>query len=154
MERINSDSAAGPTVYVDYAHSPDAVSRAAAAARGTADRLIVVLGAGGDRDASKQSHMGRAASVADLVVITDDNPRSEDPAAIRAMVASGVTGCEAVDIADRATAIRYAVQVAADTDVVLILGKGAEQGQDYHGNVQPFDDRTHAHEALRERGMQ
>ena len=152
MEPVSAEPAAGPTVYVDYAHSPDAVLRAVAAVRGVGDRLIVVLGAGGDRDASKRPHMGRAASGADLVVVTDDNPRSEEPAGIRAMVAAGVVDCEAVDIADRAEAIRYAVRAAGERDVVLILGKGAEQGQDYRGNVQPFDDRAHARAALRERG--
>lgn len=150
MEPISADSGEGPTVYVDYAHSPDAVARAVTAARGASGRLIVVLGAGGDRDATKRPLMGRAASAADLVVVTDDNPRSEEPASIRAMVGSGVAGCESVDIADRAEAIGFAIRSARVGDVVLILGKGAEQGQDYRGAVLPFDDRAHARTALRE----
>ena len=112
--------------------------------------MAVVLGAGGDRDSGKRPLMGAAAArVADLVVVTDDNPRSEDPAAIRAEVLAGArsagrTEVEILEIGDRGQAIAAAVDWAATGDVVVIAGKGHETGQDIGGTVLPFDDRTHA----------
>ena len=147
MERVlDPDVDRGLVVLVDYAHTPDAVERAISAAReGTAGRVIVVLGAGGDRDRSKRPHMGQAAArLADVVIVTDDNPRSEPPAQIRAAVLAGASAlghADVVDIADRREAIGHAVSVAHHGDVVLILGKGHEQGQEVNGVVTPFDDR-------------
>jgi UDP-N-acetylmuramoyl-L-alanyl-D-glutamate--2,6-diaminopimelate ligase len=154
MERVpDPDLARGIVGLVDYAHTPDAVERAAAAARrGSDGRLVVVVGAGGDRDPHKRPAMGAAAAGgADLVVVTDDNPRSEDPAAIRAAVlagARGVAGAQVLEEGDRRTAILRAVQAAGRGDVVLILGKGHEQGQEVAGTVTPFDDREALAEAL------
>jgi UDP-N-acetylmuramoyl-L-alanyl-D-glutamate--2,6-diaminopimelate ligase len=154
MERVaDPDLGRGLLVLVDYAHTPDAVERAAAAARrGSHGRLLVVVGAGGDRDPHKRPAMGTAAAgAADLVVVTDDNPRSEDPAVIRAAVLAGarsVAGAEVVEEGDRRTAIELAVRAAARGDVLLILGKGHEQGQEVAGTVTPFDDRVAAAEVL------
>jgi UDP-N-acetylmuramoyl-L-alanyl-D-glutamate--2,6-diaminopimelate ligase len=160
MERIaDPDLARSLFAYVDYAHTPDAVERALAAAREVAEaragrrsRIVAVLGAGGDRDPHKRADMGRAAAAgADIVVVTDDNPRSEDPAAIRAEVLRGaaqVPGTRRLEVPDRARAIRLAVSLASDRDVVLILGKGHEQGQEAAGTVSPFDDRVVLAEAL------
>ena len=153
MERIaDPDIARGLFAYVDYAHTPDAVERALAAARevatarsGRRSRIVAVLGAGGDRDPHKRADMGRAAAQgADVVIVTDDNPRSEDPAAIRAEVLRGAaegTGTRHLEAGDRARAIALAVALAEPRDVVLILGKGHEQGQEAAGTVSPFDDR-------------
>lgn len=135
---------------VDYAHSPDAIERVLRSAREEADaRVIVVVGAGGDRDRGKRPQMGEtAAHLADVVVITDDNPRSEDPAAIRAAVREGtrwVSPLERADVyeeADRAQAITVAVGLAKTGDVVLVLGKGHEQGQEANGVITPFDDAS------------
>ncbi|MFZ2503858.1 MAG: UDP-N-acetylmuramoyl-L-alanyl-D-glutamate--2,6-diaminopimelate ligase, partial [Nocardioides sp.] len=138
-------------VLVDYAHKPDAVEATLLTLRPlTRGRLILVLGAGGDRDSGKRPVMGRiAGELADLVVITDDNPRSEEPAAIRAAVLAGVVGPgEAVEIGDRRAAIRYAVTQAQADDVVVIAGKGHESGQDVGGVITPFDDRLVAAEEL------
>jgi UDP-N-acetylmuramoyl-L-alanyl-D-glutamate--2,6-diaminopimelate ligase len=142
MERV--DAGQPYLAVVDYAHKPDAVAAALAALRPlTKGRLVVVLGAGGDRDRGKRPLMGAAAARgADLVVITDDNPRSERPAAIRAELLAGVTGTECVEIGDRAAAIAEAVRRAGPGDTVLIAGKGHEQGQNVAGAVHPFDDRT------------
>jgi UDP-N-acetylmuramoyl-L-alanyl-D-glutamate--2,6-diaminopimelate ligase len=130
---------------VDYAHTPDAVARVLAVLDGvTAGSLITVMGCGGDRDPGKRPEMGRvAAQVSDVVVVTDDNPRSEDPAAIRAAVIEGANGGRArvVEIADRREAIRYALSIAELGDLVAVLGKGHEQGQETAGVVLPFDDR-------------
>ena len=144
---------------VDYAHSPDAIERVLRAARDGLDgRVIAVVGAGGDRDRGKRPVMGEtAARLADVLVITDDNPRSEDPAAIRAAVRSGaeqVTPGERAAIheeGDRATAIAMAVGLAEAGDVVLVLGKGHEQGQEVSGVVTPFDDATVLRAALEAR---
>jgi UDP-N-acetylmuramoyl-L-alanyl-D-glutamate--2,6-diaminopimelate ligase len=130
---------------VDYAHKPDAVTAVLSALRPvTAGRLIVVLGAGGDRDHGKRPLMGAAAaSIADLVIVTDDNPRSENPAAIRAAVLGGAspgTGA-AIEIGDRREAITHAVSIAHRGDTVVIAGKGHERGQEIAGAVHPFDDR-------------
>ncbi len=140
-------------VVVDYAHKPDAVAAALDTLRPlTQGRLIVVIGAGGDRDPGKRPLMGEiAAAGADVLVVTDDNPRSEDPAAIRAAILAGTTGgrAEVVEVGDRRAAIVEAVRRAGTGDVVLIAGKGHETGQEVAGVVHPFDDRAVAREALR-----
>jgi UDP-N-acetylmuramoyl-L-alanyl-D-glutamate--2,6-diaminopimelate ligase len=140
-------SRAGAAVYVDYAHTPDAIVAAATALREhVAGRLIIVLGAGGDRDAGKRPLMGAAAAAhADAVIITDDNPRSEDPAAIRAAVAAGAPGAQIVP--DRRAAIGAAIAMAGAGDIVLVAGKGHEQGQIIAGRTLPFDDVSVAREA-------
>ena len=137
-------------VVVDYAHKPDAVEAAIGTLRPLTDgRVIVVLGAGGDRDPGKRPIMaGIAARLADLLVVTDDNPRSEDPAAIRAAMLAGVTDGEAIEVGDRRLAIREAVRRARAGDIVLIAGKGHETGQEVGGVVHPFDDREVAREEL------
>ncbi|MGZ4442076.1 MAG: UDP-N-acetylmuramoyl-L-alanyl-D-glutamate--2,6-diaminopimelate ligase [Nocardioidaceae bacterium] len=135
---------------VDYAHKPDAVTAALRALRPqTEGRLVVVLGAGGDRDPGKRPLMGRiAATLADVLVVTDDNPRSEDPAAIRAAVLDGAAEVPAAEraevheVGDRREAIRLAVSLAAAGDTVVVAGKGHETGQEVHGTVHPFDDRV------------
>jgi UDP-N-acetylmuramoyl-L-alanyl-D-glutamate--2,6-diaminopimelate ligase len=135
---------------VDYAHKPDAVTAALTALRPlTTGRLLVVIGAGGDRDPGKRPMMGEvAARLADVLVVTDDNPRSEDPAAIRAEVAGGALAVPAAERAelheagDRRAAIRLAVQQAAAGDTVVVAGKGHETGQDVAGTTYPFDDRA------------
>jgi UDP-N-acetylmuramoyl-L-alanyl-D-glutamate--2,6-diaminopimelate ligase len=131
---------AGAPVYVDYAHTPDALEAAAAALRPhTRGRLIMVFGAGGDRDQGKRPLMGKtAAQVADLVIVTDDNPRSEAAAAIRAAILMAAPGAR--DIADRRSAIAAAIAEAGADDVVLVAGKGHEQGQIVGDQVLPFDD--------------
>jgi UDP-N-acetylmuramoyl-L-alanyl-D-glutamate--2,6-diaminopimelate ligase len=140
-------------VVVDYAHKPDAVAAALATLRPlTRRRLIVVLGAGGERDPGKRPEMGRlAAEGADVLVVTDDNPRGEDPAAIRAAVLSGTVegSAEVLEVGDRRAAIAEAVRRAGAGDVVLIAGKGHESGQEVAGVMHPFDDRVVAREELR-----
>lgn len=142
---------AGAPVYVDYAHTPDALAAAFAALRPhCAGRLIVVFGAGGDRDQGKRPEMGRiAADQADLGIVTDDNPRGEDPAAIRAMVLAGAPG-RLREVADRRAAIAAAIAEAGPQDIVLVAGKGHEQGQIMGAGadcrVLPFDDVTVARE--------
>ncbi len=137
------------TVVVDYAHTPDGVGTVIDTSRSlTRGRVIAVLGAGGDRDRSKRPQMGRAASAADLVVITSDNPRSEDPAAIVDQVAAGVDNPATIKVIDRRDAIRGALAAAAPGDIVVILGKGHETGQEIAGVVHPFDDRQVAIEEL------
>ncbi len=142
----------GFEVVVDYAHKPDAVEAAITALREVATgRVIVVLGAGGDRDRGKRPIMGEiAARLADVLVVTDDNPRTEDPAAIRAAVLADThdAGAEVVEIGDRREAIHEAVRRARPGDVVLVAGKGHETGQEVDGVVHPFDDRDVAREAL------
>jgi len=138
------------TVVVDYAHTPDGVAAAIAAARdilGTTGRVIVVVGAGGDRDRAKRPLMGRAASEADLAVLTTDNPRREVPGAILEEVSAGATGPgRVIEELDRRSAIRIALREGRPGDAVLILGKGHEQGQDFGTAVLPFDDRAVAAE--------
>jgi UDP-N-acetylmuramoyl-L-alanyl-D-glutamate--2,6-diaminopimelate ligase len=153
LERV-----AGRTVLgvVDYAHKPDAIVAVLAALRPVAadrgGRVICVLGAGGERDAGKRPLMGSAAARgADLVIVTDDNPRGEDPAAIRAEVLAGA-GPAAVEVAGRAEAIAQAVRAATPGDVIAVLGKGHERGQEVAGTVHPFDDRTVLAEAIAEAG--
>lgn len=137
---------AGAPVYVDYAHTADALEAAIAALKPhAAGRLIVVFGAGGDRDTGKREPMGKVAvEQADHVIVTDDNPRSEDPAAIRAEVLKGAVG--AVEIGDRRAAIAAAIAEAGPEDIVLVAGKGHEQGQIVGELVLPFDDVTVARE--------
>jgi UDP-N-acetylmuramoyl-L-alanyl-D-glutamate--2,6-diaminopimelate ligase len=141
---------AGAPVYVDYAHTPDALEAAIAALRPhCAGRLIVVFGAGGDRDQGKRPEMGHvAAALADHAIVTDDNPRGEDPAVIRAMIMAG--NAALTEMGDRRSAIAAAIAEAASTDIVLIAGKGHEQGQIIGAGeamrVLPFDDVTVARE--------
>lgn len=139
------------SVIVDYAHKPAALENVLRAARELAGehRVVCVVGAGGDRDRGKRPLMGRIASeLADIAIVTSDNPRSEDPDAIIAEVAAGATREVEIE-ADRAAAIARAVELARPGDVVLIAGKGAEQGQELADRTIPFDDREAAREALR-----
>jgi UDP-N-acetylmuramoyl-L-alanyl-D-glutamate--2,6-diaminopimelate ligase len=139
-------------VVVDYAHKPDAVAAAIRTLRPlTEGRVIVVLGAGGDRDPGKRPIMAEiAARLADVLIVTDDNPRTEDPAAIRAAMLAGITGpgAEVLEIGDRRAAIREAVSRARPGDIVLVAGKGHETGQEIAGVVHPFDDRQVVREAF------
>ena len=136
----------GAPVYVDYAHTPDALEAAISALNPHAGgRLIVVFGAGGDRDQGKREEMGKvAAAMADVAIVTDDNPRTEDAAAIRAMVLKGAPG--ATEIGSRRDAIGAAIAQAGAEDIVLIAGKGHEQGQIVGDLVLPFDDVSVARE--------
>lgn len=133
-------SRSGAPIYVDYAHTPDGLDAAIKALRPhTKGRLIVVFGAGGDRDTGKRPLMGAVAQeLADVAIITDDNPRSEDPVAIRAAIRAGAP--DALDIGDRRAAIAEAIAQAAADDIVLIAGKGHEQGQTIGDQTLPFDD--------------
>jgi UDP-N-acetylmuramoyl-L-alanyl-D-glutamate--2,6-diaminopimelate ligase len=137
---------AGAPVYVDYAHTPDAIEAAIQALRPHAsDRLIIVFGAGGDRDVGKRAEMGATATrLADLAIVTDDNPRSEDPAKIRRDILEGAG--EAREVPGRREAIAEAVAEAGPGDIVLLAGKGHEQGQIVGDKVLPFDDVTVARE--------
>lgn len=130
----------GASVFVDYAHTPDAVETALAAMRPhVMGRLIVIVGAGGDRDASKRPLMGAAAAAnADVVFVTDDNPRSEDPALIRRAVMQGCP--DATEIGDRATAILAGIDALQPCDALLIAGKGHETGQIVGDDILPFND--------------
>ncbi|HEY4142399.1 MAG TPA: UDP-N-acetylmuramoyl-L-alanyl-D-glutamate--2,6-diaminopimelate ligase [Pseudolabrys sp.] len=134
----------GAPIFIDYAHKPDALAKALQALRPYASgKLIVVFGAGGDRDTGKRPIMGRiAAENADRVIVTDDNPRSENPAAIRAAILAESPG--ATEIGDRAEAIRTSIAALTSGDVLLIAGKGHETGQIVGGKVLPFSD----HEAV------
>lgn len=147
------DEGQGFSVLVDYAHTPDSLENVLRAARRlTEGRLIAVFGAGGDRDRDKRPKMGRAgAELADLTVVTSDNPRSEDPAAIVAEVARGAEGAAELELeSDRRAAIALALERAAPGDTVVIAGKGHEQGQEFEGGRKvPFDDRDVAREELR-----
>ena len=137
---------AGAPVYVDYAHTPDALQSAIEALRPHAKgRLITVFGAGGDRDVGKRSEMGEvAARMSDIAIVTDDNPRSEDPAAIRQDILAGAPGAR--EVAGRREAIAEAIGEARADDIVLVAGKGHEQGQIVGDRVLPFDDVTVARE--------
>jgi UDP-N-acetylmuramoyl-L-alanyl-D-glutamate--2,6-diaminopimelate ligase len=132
------------TVFVDYAHTPDAIGTALRALRPhTMGRLIAILGAGGDRDVGKRVLMGRAAAAnADVVIVTDDNPRSEVPAAIRAAMMEGCP--EATEVGDRAEAILLGIDALQPGDALLICGKGHETGQTIGDDVFPFDDSEQA----------
>ena len=136
----------GAPVYVDYAHTPDAIEAAIMALRPHVEgRLITVFGAGGDRDEGKRPEMGAvAAKLSDVVIVTDDNPRSEDPAAIRKAVLAGAP--DAIEVGDRREAIGEAIRMAGAGDIVLLAGKGHEQGQIIGDQVLPFDDVTVARE--------
>ena len=144
MERIEAGQ--DFTVVVDYAHKPDAVTAVLRALRPvTPGRLIIVVGAGGDRDPGKRPLMGAlAAELADIVIVTDDNPRSEDPARIRSVILDGTREgvAEVEEIGDRRAAIARAVGLARTGDTVVVAGKGHETGQEIAGVVHPFDDRT------------
>ncbi|MEQ8743288.1 UDP-N-acetylmuramoyl-L-alanyl-D-glutamate--2,6-diaminopimelate ligase [Parasphingorhabdus sp.] len=131
---------AGAPVYVDYAHTPDALRAAIEALRPhVTGQLITIFGAGGDRDKGKRPEMGKiAVAKSDHVIVTDDNPRSEDPAAIRAEIMAGATGAE--EVADRRAAIARAIELAGPQDIILLAGKGHEQGQIVGDRVIPFDD--------------
>ena len=151
------DRGQGFLALVDYAHKPGALRAVLETLReqGTG-RLAVVFGAGGNRDPGKRAPMGSvAAELADLVVVTDDNPRDEEPAAIRAAIMAGAAGgtAKVVEIGDRREAIDYAVAWAAPGDVVLIAGKGHEAGQTSRGQTRPFDDRDELAMALESRAM-
>ena len=140
-------------VLVDYAHTPDSLDNVLRAARPlTQNRLIVVFGAGGDRDRAKRPLMGRVARErADVAIVTSDNPRSEDPEAIIAAILEG-SGPDVEPIVDRREAIAHAVALAEPGDVVIVAGKGHEQGQELaNGRTVPFDDVAVAREALRAR---
>jgi UDP-N-acetylmuramoyl-L-alanyl-D-glutamate--2,6-diaminopimelate ligase len=155
------DGGQGFLALVDYAHKPGALRAVLETLReqvGVRGRLAVVFGAGGNRDQGKREPMGRiAAELADLVVVTDDNPRDEDPAVIRAAIVAGAAAAatsttEIVECADRRAAIDYAVGWARDGDVVLVAGKGHEAGQTSLGETRPFDDRDELAAALGARG--
>jgi UDP-N-acetylmuramoyl-L-alanyl-D-glutamate--2,6-diaminopimelate ligase len=137
---------AGAPVYVDYAHTPDAIEAAIEALRPHAEgRLIIVFGAGGDRDVGKRAEMGAVADrLSDVAIVTDDNPRSEDPAAIRCDILQGAAGLR--EVPGRREAIAAAVAEAGPGDVILLAGKGHEQGQVVGDKVLPFDDVTVARE--------
>lgn len=140
---------------VDYAHKPGALRAVLTTLARPGRRLAVVFGAGGERDPGKRAPMGAtAAELADLVVVTDDNPRGEDPAAIRREILAGAAesggAAEVVEIGDRRAAIRYAAAWAQPGDVVLVAGKGHETGQRTGGETRPFDDRVELTEALRD----
>ncbi len=137
---------AGAPIYVDYAHTPDAIEAAIQALRPhTEKRLITVFGAGGDRDQGKRPEMGEVAQrLSDLVIVTDDNPRSEDPAAIRRDILAGAPGAR--EVGGRREAIAAAVAEAGEGDIILLAGKGHEQGQIVGNMVLPFDDVAVARE--------
>jgi UDP-N-acetylmuramoyl-L-alanyl-D-glutamate--2,6-diaminopimelate ligase len=139
-------SRGGVPVYIDYAHTPDALEAAIAALRPHVEgRLITVFGAGGDRDQGKRPEMGAvAARLSDVVIVTDDNPRSEDPATIRSAIMAGAPG--ASEVPGRREAIAEAIRVAREGDIVLVAGKGHETGQIIGNKVLPFDDALVARE--------
>ncbi|MGC3936529.1 UDP-N-acetylmuramoyl-L-alanyl-D-glutamate--2,6-diaminopimelate ligase [Roseobacter sp. EG26] len=138
----------GATVFVDYAHTPDAIATALKALRPhVLGRLIAIVGAGGDRDATKRPLMGQAADEnADMVIVTDDNPRTEDPETIRAAVLLGAP--DALEVGDRAEAILRGVDALGPGDALLIAGKGHETGQTVGSDILPFDDAEQASVAV------
>jgi len=146
LERVAERN--GAPIFVDYAHKPDALAKALQALRPYAKRrLIVVFGAGGDRDAGKRSLMGAiAAENADSVIVTDDNPRSENPEAIRSAILSAAKGAR--EIGDRAEAIRTAISALQPGDALLIAGKGHETGQIVGDRILPFSDHDAVAAAL------
>jgi UDP-N-acetylmuramoyl-L-alanyl-D-glutamate--2,6-diaminopimelate ligase len=139
-------SRAGVPVYIDYAHTPDALEAAITALRPHVEgRLITVFGAGGDRDQGKRPQMGEVATrLSDIVIVTDDNPRSEDPADIRSAIMAGAPG--ATEVSGRREAIAEAIRIARAGDIVLVAGKGHETGQIVGDRVLPFDDALVARE--------
>lgn len=140
LERVATDPF---DVLVDFAHTPDALEQVLKTMRPlVSGRLIVVFGAGGDRDPTKRPEMGAAvARHADMAVVTSDNPRTEDPAAIAAEVSAGVRGCESVEIVDRRTAIHWALDAASPGDTVILAGKGHETYQVVGTEARPFNER-------------
>ena len=155
MQRLGGEGQ--PQVVIDYAHTPDALDNALAALRAhVAGRLICVFGCGGDRDSGKRPLMGRAAEQgADVLVITDDNPRSEDSAAIIEEIRAGIEHCQQVTvIANRAEAIAQTIASATADDIILLAGKGHETYQEIHGVRHPFSDIEQAERALRRREEQ
>ena len=147
LQRVSA-GARGGEAYVDYAHTPDGLSTVLQALRPHArGRLIVVFGAGGDRDRTKRPLMGAiAAELADLVIVTDDNPRGEDPASIRAAILAAAP--KALEVADRRAAIRAGTEQLRDGDVLVVAGKGHERGQTVAGVTHPFDDVEETQAAL------
>ncbi|MEO1711018.1 MAG: cyanophycin synthetase, partial [Pseudomonadota bacterium] len=143
-------TANGAPVLVDYAHKPDALETVLKNLRqSTSGRLISVFGCGGDRDKGKRPMMGEISTrLADITIVTDDNPRSEDPAAVRRDILDAAPGAK--EIGDRAEAIRDAVAMAAPGDVVVIAGKGHETGQIVGDEVRPFSDQDVARAAIAE----
>ena len=139
----------GASVYVDYAHKPDALAAVLGALRPHAKgRLIVAFGCGGDRDPGKRPLMGSiAARMADVVIVTDDNPRGENPAAIRAAILADSPG--AIEIGDRAEAIETGIRELRAGDVFVVAGKGHEEGQIVGDKVLPFDDAAVARAAVK-----
>ncbi len=155
FEAVRGERAGGPLIVVDYAHTPDALAGTLALARslveGDRGRVLCVFGCGGERDRGKRPEMGRtAAHLADIVLITSDNPRSEDPASIADQIIAGMEGRFESDrrILDRAGAINRAVELAGEHDIVVIAGKGHEKTQIFRDRVVPFDDVQVARSAL------
>jgi UDP-N-acetylmuramoyl-L-alanyl-D-glutamate--2,6-diaminopimelate ligase len=147
LERVGDKN--GAPIFVDYAHTPDALANALDALRPYAKRVIVVFGCGGDRDPGKRSLMGEIADRrADKVIVTDDNPRSEEPAAIRKAILAAAPG--AIEIGDRAAAIRRGIAELAPGDVLLVAGKGHETGQIVGDRTLPFSDQAEVRAALEE----
>ena len=149
MQRLGGNDA--PMIVIDYAHTPDALEKTLAALRPVAasrsGKLWCVFGCGGDRDPGKRPQMGAAAEAADHVIVTSDNPRSEDPSAIIAQIVQGMKGSpQCID--DRASAILLAVKQAEKNDIILLAGKGHESTQEVHGKKLPFSDADHAALAL------
>ena len=144
-------AANGAPVYVDYAHKPDALENVLASVRPfTTGRLIVVFGCGGDRDRGKRPIMGEIATrLADVTIVTDDNPRSEVPVEIRAAILAAAPG--AIEIGDRRAAIRTAVDMLHAGDTLIVAGKGHEEGQTIGAETLPFSDHQEIRDALRER---
>jgi UDP-N-acetylmuramoyl-L-alanyl-D-glutamate--2,6-diaminopimelate ligase len=154
MENIGN--AGGATVFVDYAHTPDALENACRTLRElNPRRLITVFGCGGDRDKTKRPLMGVAAAAhSEACVITSDNPRSEDPLSIIQAIEKGLGGKAHRSIPDRAEAIAFAVKNSLSGDIILIAGKGHETTQEFANETVPFDDRKHASKALRDRAQE
>ena len=148
LERVGENR--GAQIFVDYAHKPDALAKALEALRPyAAGRLVVLFGAGGDRDRGKRPLMGAVAvAKADRVIVTDDNPRSEDAASIRAAIIGAAPG--AIEIGDRREAIRRAVAELRAGDILLIAGKGHETGQIIGDRIMPFSDHEAVAAALKE----
>jgi UDP-N-acetylmuramoyl-L-alanyl-D-glutamate--2,6-diaminopimelate ligase len=151
----NVGNAGGSTVFVDYAHTPDALENACRTLKELDPRrLITVFGCGGDRDKGKRPLMGAAAArLSDACVVTSDNPRSEDPLEIIRQIELGMGGRGHLCIPDRAEAISHAIRNSLSGDIVLIAGKGHEATQQFAGGAVDFDDRKHASKALRERAQ-
>ena len=154
FERVSGAAAAGPTVIVDYAHKPDALEKLLHAVRDVAGprKITILFGCGGDRDRGKRPEMGAIASrLADRVVVTSDNPRSEDPQAIIDDILRGTAADNTIAIADRRQAIERTIREAADDEVIVIAGKGHETYQYVGDRVLHFDDREEAEYALKKR---